>query len=88
MWRVRPNDPAVLWARAIAEKRGSRIAIVALARKIATVLYAVWKHDTPYDPSRAARARATVPSSGQSKAPSSGGESTARDDRAKTAMAS
>lgn len=58
MWRARPNDPVVLWARAIAEKRGTRIAIVALARKIATVMYAMWKHNTPYDPSRAARARA------------------------------
>lgn len=78
MWRARPNDPAVLWARAIAEKRGTRIAIVALARKIATVLYAVWKHERPYDPSLAARARASAMSSGQSKAPSSGNASAAR----------
>jgi transposase len=69
MWRARPNDPAVLWARSIAEKRGTRIAIVALARKIATVLYAIWKHSTPYDPSRASRARVTAPSSGQSSPP-------------------
>lgn len=88
MWRVRPNDPAVLWARAIAEKRGTRIAIVALARKIATVLYAIWKHDRPYDPARAARARASASSSGQSKAPSSGDASAARGDRPPTAAAS
>lgn len=57
MWRLRPNDPAVLWARGIADKRGRRIAIVALARKLVTVLYAMWKHGSTYDPSRAARAR-------------------------------
>lgn len=88
MWRARPNEPAVLWARAIAEKRGTRIAIVALARKIATVLYAVWKHDTPYDPSRAARARASTTSSGQAKAPSSGDVLAARDQRSATTAAS
>lgn len=64
MWRARPNDPVVRWARAIAEKRGKRIAIVALARKVATVLYAVWKHDAPYDPSRAAQPRASTTSKG------------------------
>lgn len=72
MWRARPNDPAVVWARGIAEKRGTRIAIVALARKIATILFAIWKHDAPYDPSRAARARASTTSSGQLTTPSSG----------------
>jgi transposase len=83
MWRARGNDPAVLWARAIAEKRGTRIAIVALARKIATVLYAVWKHDTPYDPSRTARARATPSRSERFKAPSSGDASAAPTDGAR-----
>lgn len=56
-WRTRPNDPMVLWARQIAEKRGARIAIVALARKMASVLYAMWKHTTTYDPSRASTVR-------------------------------
>jgi transposase len=57
MWRCRPNDPAVIWARKIGDKRGKRIAIVALARKIASVLYAMWKHAKDYDPSRASVAR-------------------------------
>ncbi|MDD9942458.1 MAG: transposase [Myxococcales bacterium] len=64
-WRTRPNDPMVLWARAIAERRGKRIAIVALARKLATVLWAVWRHDRPYDSSRAAT---RPPSSGEQAA--------------------
>jgi transposase len=57
-WRTRPNDPMVLWARQIAEKRGVRIAIVALARKMSAVLYGMWKHGTTYDPSRASTVRA------------------------------
>lgn len=56
-WRTRPNDPMVLWARAIAERRGKRIAIVALARKIATVMWAIWRDETQYDPNKAASAR-------------------------------
>jgi hypothetical protein len=45
----------VLWAKQIAERRGVQIAIMALAWKLAHVLYALWKHETSYDPSRAAR---------------------------------
>jgi transposase len=55
MWRTRPLDPMVLWARAIADKRGKRIAIVALARKLATVMWSMWKHETEYEPARASR---------------------------------
>ena len=61
MWRYRPNDPLVLWARAIADKRGKRIAIVALARKIATILWAMWKHQRSYEPQRASSVRAPQP---------------------------
>jgi transposase len=56
-WRTRPNDPMVLWARHIACKSGNRVAIVALARKMASVLYAMWKHETSYDPARASTVR-------------------------------
>jgi transposase len=58
LWRSRPNEPMVLWARAIADRRGKRIAIVALARKLATVMWSMWKHDATYDPSKTANARA------------------------------
>lgn len=57
LWRSRPCEPVVLWARAIAEKRGRRIAIMALARKLATVMWAMWKHQTSYDPLRASSMR-------------------------------
>ena len=55
MWRFRPNDPPVLWARAIAERRGKHIAIVALARKLAGILFAIWRDAKPYDPKHASR---------------------------------
>jgi transposase len=53
MWRSKPNDPLVLWAHAKAKTRGKRIAIVALARKMSTILWSMWRHDKPYDPQRA-----------------------------------
>jgi hypothetical protein len=44
----------VHWAKGIAERRGARVAITALARKLSHVLFAMWKHETTYDPSRSA----------------------------------
>lgn len=59
--RVRPSDPMVLWARGIAERRGKGIATVALARKLAGILYALWRHQTSYEPIRASAAPPSVP---------------------------
>jgi transposase len=56
MVRARPNDPLVLWFQGIAGRRGKKIAIVALARKMAGILYAMWRDGQPYEPRRAARA--------------------------------
>jgi transposase len=55
LYRHRPNDPMVQWAKQIATRRGPQVANVALARKLAHVLYAMWKHETTYDPARGAR---------------------------------
>jgi transposase len=44
------NDPLRQWAQAIVQRRGSRIAVTALARRLAGVLWAMWRHDTFYDP--------------------------------------
>jgi transposase len=52
----RPRDPMVLWAKQVAARRGAQVAIMALARKLAHVLYALWKHGTTYDPARGAQA--------------------------------
>jgi transposase len=51
----RPRDPMVQWAKQVALRRGAQVAITALARKLAHVLYAMWKHGTSYDPARGAQ---------------------------------
>jgi len=55
LWRCRKSDPAVKWAELIAERRNKRIAVVALARKIAITLYAMWRDGTSFDPTRMAK---------------------------------
>jgi transposase len=54
MKRVRPNDPMVLWADRVAHRRGKRIAVVAMARKLAGILYAMWRDATTYSPAKSA----------------------------------
>jgi hypothetical protein len=46
----------VQWARRIAERRNTQVAITALARKMAGVLYAMWRDGQPYQPQLAVRA--------------------------------
>src|SRR5690606_6315270 len=52
--RRRPTEPMVRWAAQIAERRGKFIAIVALARKIAGIMFALWRDETTYQASMAA----------------------------------
>jgi transposase len=42
------------WGLMIAERRGKRIAVIALARRLAGVLWAMWRDSTVYDPELAA----------------------------------
>jgi transposase len=42
------TEPLRAWAQAIAVRRGKRIAAVALARKLAGVLYAMWRDGTSF----------------------------------------
>lgn len=49
-WRNRPNDPMVLWAKDVANRRGKRIAITALARKLAGILRTLWMKQSVYNP--------------------------------------
>jgi transposase len=49
-WRTRPNDSMVLWAKDVAKRRGKRIAITALARKLAGILRALWIKESLYNP--------------------------------------
>jgi transposase len=48
-------DPLQRWALAIAERRGKRIAVIALARRLAGVLWAMWRNNTVYEPELVAR---------------------------------
>ena len=62
-WFRMGDDPMVRWAKRIADRRGKQIAIVALARKLAGVMYALWRDESTYRAGRAAQefpqARAT-----------------------------
>ena len=55
-FRTRPKEPMVQWARTIAERRGKYIAVVALARKLAGIMFALWRDGTTYQPVRSAAA--------------------------------
>ena len=52
--RSRPKDPIVQWFRQVEHRRGKRIAIVAVARKIVGILFALWRDGTRYEAQRAA----------------------------------
>jgi transposase len=43
------SDPLYLWATKLIERRGKRIAVVALARRLVGVLWAMWRDGTVYD---------------------------------------
>lgn len=52
-WRLlRSTDPAAAslraWGERIADRRGSKVAAVALARRLAGILYALWRDGTTY----------------------------------------
>ena len=69
-WRILlsrdADDPIRQWGERIAKTRGKRIAVTAIARKLAGVLWAMWRDGTAYD------------SVGQAKASASGTRKEAR----------
>ena len=56
IWRS-PAGSATLhaWARRLAERRGRRIAVVALARRLARILWAMWRDGRDFEPTRVGR---------------------------------
>ena len=50
--RTRRRDPMHHWADEIEKRRGTRVAVLALARKLAGILYAMWRDGTVYEPRR------------------------------------
>lgn len=52
-WRLlRSTQPEAAalraWGEQVARRRGRRIAAVALARRVAGILYAMWRDETPF----------------------------------------
>jgi transposase len=59
-WRIRrSSDPRTagfrMWADAIARRRGTKIAMVALARRLARTLFAMWRDQSNFQPERLLR---------------------------------
>jgi transposase len=68
-WRIlrskRPDTAALrAWALTIAARRGKRVAVVALARRLAGILYAMWRDTRPYDPTQLRMPRPKLPATG------------------------
>jgi len=59
-WSGQPRQLSE-WALRIAARRGKRIAAVALARKLAGILFAMTQHGRDYEPERLRRAVAEPP---------------------------
>jgi transposase len=53
--RTRPKDPIVQWYTQVAGRRGKKVAITALSRKMAGILYAMWRDQQPYNPQKATK---------------------------------
>jgi transposase len=49
VWRQRQGRAALhAWVERLAARRGKRLAVVALARRLARILYAIWRDETEY----------------------------------------
>lgn len=64
-WRIlRSPDPRAAglkaWAERIAQRRGQRIAVVALARRLAGILFAMWRDGRPFEAARTSGLRREV----------------------------
>ena len=62
VWHSTHADAQALraWAQRIASRRGTTVAIVALARRLAGMLFAMWRDETPFDAARLGRRPTTV----------------------------
>jgi transposase len=57
VWHSRTSDaqPLRAWAQRIAHRRGRSVAVVALARRLAGILFAMWRDETPFEAARLGR---------------------------------
>jgi transposase len=56
--RLKEDHPLKVWGLAVAQRRSKAIAAIAVARRLAGVLWAMWRDGTFYDPTPLARATA------------------------------
>lgn len=56
--RTRAGDPMAQWASKIAAKKGKKTAVIALARKLAGIMFAIWRDASEYNPTKGATAPA------------------------------
>jgi len=49
-WRSKRNGALRAWVDAVARRRGRRIAVVALARRLSRILFAIWRDGTVFQP--------------------------------------
>ena len=63
--RFKPLDPISQWAAGIEQRRGKFIATVAVARKLAGVLFAMWRDGAEYDSHHASRQKRSAPQHAQ-----------------------
>lgn len=48
-WQSQKDAPTRKWVSAIADRRGRKIAMVALMRKMSATLWSMWRHNQPYN---------------------------------------
>ena len=53
-WRSCRRGPLRAWTDQLAARRGKRIAVVALARRLSRILFAIWRDETVFESSRVA----------------------------------
>lgn len=53
--RCRRRDPLQAWSHEVEKRRGRRVAMLALARKLAGILYAIWRDGSQYEPRKGAK---------------------------------
>lgn len=60
--RYYKDHPIVMWSLEVEKRRGKQVAVTALARRLAGVLYAMWRDGKPYDKKhQVTRARLATP---------------------------
>jgi transposase len=52
------GDPLQMWGREVVKRRGNRIGVIAVARRLAGILWAMWRDGTVYDAAMAAKSGA------------------------------